>query len=42
PIFIPEGYDQTFAQLDDNIKNGMSHRYRSIDKMRGFLEKLDS
>ncbi|NNF21187.1 MAG: RdgB/HAM1 family non-canonical purine NTP pyrophosphatase [Saprospiraceae bacterium] len=42
PIFIPEGYDQTFAQLDDDIKNGMSHRYRSIDKMRGFLEKLDS
>ncbi|HMQ08295.1 MAG TPA: RdgB/HAM1 family non-canonical purine NTP pyrophosphatase [Saprospiraceae bacterium] len=30
PIFIPEGYDETFAQLSMDIKNKISHRARAM------------
>lgn len=39
PIFIPEGYDQTFAQLSSAIKNEISHRGRAVQKMLAFLEE---
>jgi XTP/dITP diphosphohydrolase len=32
PIFIPEGYEQTFAELGNDIKNTMSHRHRALEK----------
>jgi len=38
PIFIPEGYDKSFAELPDEVKLGMSHRTRAIQKMFEFLE----
>lgn len=37
PIFIPEGYEQTFGQLPAELKNTMSHRFRAIEKLVGFL-----
>lgn len=43
PIFIPEGYDQTFAQLDDSaqsIKNQISHRGRAVQQIAPFLRQL--
>lgn len=33
PIFQPEGYDQTFGELGNDIKNKISHRYRALEKM---------
>ena len=41
PLFIPEGYDQTFAELPDTIKNLISHRARALLGTREFLSRLD-
>lgn len=33
PIFQPEGYDKTFAELGNDIKNGISHRARAVAQL---------
>ncbi len=33
PLFIPQGYDQTFAELGEGIKNKLSHRSVALRKM---------
>jgi len=38
PLFIPEGYQQTFAELSPEIKNSISHRGRAVQKLIGFLK----
>lgn len=41
PLFIPDGYDRTFAELPDTIKNQISHRARALMRTRTFLSQLD-
>ena len=38
PIFQPEGYDKTFAELGMDIKNHISHRARAVAKLAKFLK----
>lgn len=38
PIFVPEGYDKSFAELGESIKNGISHRARAVAKLAEYLK----
>jgi XTP/dITP diphosphohydrolase len=37
PLLIPEGHSQTLAELDESVKNGISHRARAIAELRPAL-----
>lgn len=39
PVFIPEGYTETFAELGVDVKNQVSHRSRAIAKLCEYLKK---
>lgn len=38
PLFIPEGYDKSFAELGEEVKNHISHRARAVQKLADFLK----
>lgn len=38
PIFVPEGYDKSFAQLSADEKNKISHRALAVNKLIDFLQ----
>ena len=37
PVFLPDGYDQSFAVMEPELKNRISHRYDAINKLIRFL-----
>ncbi len=40
PIFIPEGFEKTFGELGEEVKNMISHRSRAFKKLFAVLEKI--
>jgi len=41
PLFVPNGFTQTFAELPEHVKNRISHRARALIATREFLSQLD-
>lgn len=40
PLFIPNGYDRTFAELGEGVKNSLSHRSRALVQVLEYLENV--
>lgn len=41
PLFIKEAYDKTFAELDESIKNRVSHRRKAFERLFNYLTVLE-
>jgi XTP/dITP diphosphohydrolase len=41
PVFLPDGYEQTFAELDQQTKANISHRKKAVAKMVAFLQQTN-
>ena len=41
PIFQPDGYDETYAELSKDVKNQISHRFRALDNLRNYFMSTD-
>lgn len=39
PLFVPTGYDKTFAELGPDVKNSISHRAMAISKLKASLQQ---
>jgi len=42
PVFLPEGFTKTFAEMDLEQKNKISHRGRAVQKLVGHLKTIES
>jgi XTP/dITP diphosphohydrolase len=44
PLFVPAGFEKTFAELGDDVKNKISHRAKAVEKLKEFFHfhKLSS
>ncbi len=42
PVFVPNGYNKTFAEMPAEIKNSISHRKRALEAMLGYLSQNKS
>ena len=40
PLFVPAGFEQSFAELGDAEKNRLSHRAKALEKLRGCLGRV--
>jgi XTP/dITP diphosphohydrolase len=39
PLFVPNGFDKTFAELGDDVKNKISHRSKALEKLKAFFAR---
>jgi XTP/dITP diphosphohydrolase len=37
PLFVPDGYDVSFAELGEDVKNRLSHRFKALLRLRQWL-----
>jgi XTP/dITP diphosphohydrolase len=37
PLFVPDGYEKTFAEMGNEVKNNISHRTKAVEKLAEFL-----
>jgi XTP/dITP diphosphohydrolase len=37
PVFVPDGFSETFAELPAKVKNGVSHRAKAVAQLSKFL-----
>jgi len=37
PLFVPDGFNQTFAELGEDVKNSLSHRAKALEKLKAAL-----
>ncbi|KAG1453528.1 hypothetical protein G6F46_009154 [Rhizopus delemar] len=40
-VFQPDGYEQTYAELDKSIKNSISHRSRALDELKKYFQQKE-
>ena len=40
PVFVPGGYEQTFAEMDLALKNQISHRAKAVNQLIDFLKGM--
>lgn len=40
PVFVPEGYDETLAELGEEEKNRISHRKKALEKMKSEIRGI--
>ena len=39
PVFVPEGFSESFAQMSGDMKNSISHRYRATQELSNYLKE---
>lgn len=39
PVFVPEGFSESFAQMSGDMKNSISHRYRATRELSNYLKE---
>ena len=42
PLFVPDGFTQSFAELGEDVKNKFSHRAKALAKLKNYFSKLPS
>ena len=42
PLFVPEGFTQSFAELGEDVKNKLSHRAKALEKLKKFFNNKDA
>ncbi|GHT65099.1 non-canonical purine NTP pyrophosphatase [Bacteroidia bacterium] len=40
PVFVPEGYTETFAEMGADVKNTISHRAKAVKQLKAFLDEI--
>ena len=40
PLFVPDGFSQSFAELGEDVKNQLSHRAKALTKLKNYFSKL--